>query len=119
MSRSAIEATFDIGVKAWKLPPPEAEFRFHPSRMWRFDRAWPALRLAVEIDGGTWIGGRHTRPAGYAEDCNKMNTAALMGWTVLRFTSDQVRRGEAYGFIAEAIRQRSTGVKSESDDPRN
>lgn len=119
MNRSTLEATFDIGCQAWALPGAQAEFRFHPARRWRFDRAWPELRVAVEIDGGTWNGGRHTRPAGYAEDCNKMNSAALMGWTVLRFTSDQIRRGEAYGFIAEAIRQRSSGAEAESDDPRN
>lgn len=93
MNRSALEATFDLGVKAWRLPQPQIEFRFHPSRKWRFDRAWPELRLAVEIDGGTWNGGRHTRPAGYAEDCDKLNTAALMGWTVLRFTGEHVRQG--------------------------
>lgn len=107
MNRSALEATFDLGVKAWRLPQPQIEFRFHPSRKWRFDRAWPELRLAVEIDGGTWNGGRHTRPAGYAEDCDKFNTAALMGWTVLRFTGEHVRQGQAVAVVAEALRMAS------------
>src|SRR5258705_11826978 len=30
----------------------QPEFRFHPERMWRFDRAFPNKRIAVEIDGG-------------------------------------------------------------------
>jgi len=112
MNRSALEATFDLGLKAWKLPQPQIEFRFHPSRKWRFDRAWPELRLAVEIDGGTLNNGRHTRPAGYAEDCDKLNTAALMGWTVLRFTGEHVRQGQAFAVVAEALRvasRRSSG----------
>ena len=69
-------------------------------------------RLAVEIDGGTWNNGRHTRPAGYAEDCDKLNTAALMGWTVLRFTGEHVRQGQAFAVVAEALRvasRRSSG----------
>lgn len=119
MNRSTLEATFDIGCQAWALPGAQAEFRFHPARRWRFDRAWPELRVAVEIDGGTWSGGRHTRPAGYAEDCVKLNSAALMGWTVLRFTGEQVRRGEAYPFVAEAIRIATDRLQSRVDATRN
>ena len=66
----------------------------------------------MEIDGGTWNGGRHTSPAGYAEDCDKLNTAAMMSWTVLRFTGEHVRQGRAFAVVAEALRvasRRSSG----------
>jgi very-short-patch-repair endonuclease len=65
----------------------QPEYRFHPTRRWRFDRALPELKIAVEIEGGTWSGGRHTRGAGYEGDCTKYNAAAVAGWAVLRFTS--------------------------------
>ena len=41
------------------------EHRFAPPRRWRFDLAWPAERLAVEVDGGRWQsgGGGTPRPA--------------------------------------------------------
>ena len=55
---------------------------------WRFDFAWPAVQVAVEVEGGVWSGGRHVRPAGFLEDVRKYNIAAMMGWTVLRATGD-------------------------------
>ena len=42
--------------------------------------------LAVEYEGGTWAGGRHTRAIGYANDCEKYNEAALLGWSVFRYS---------------------------------
>lgn len=61
-----------------------------PDRLWRFDLAWPDLRLAVEIHGGTrgaagrW--GSHAGPGGLQNDCEKMNAAQMLGWVVLAFT---------------------------------
>ena len=51
---------------------------------WRFDFAWPDSKLAVEIDGGQWMagGGRHNTDG----DRLKLNTAATLGWRVLRFS---------------------------------
>jgi very-short-patch-repair endonuclease len=69
---------------------------------WRFDIAWPSMGLAVELEGGTWTGGRHTRGAGFAEDCRKYNAAQLLGWLVLRFTADQLK--DQNGFLG-AVRQ--------------
>lgn len=101
---SAAEARFDLCLRAAHLPPPVPEFRFHPKRRWRFDRAWPERLIAVEIDGGIWTGGRHTRGTGFTEDCRKLNTAALMGWRVLRFTDDMIRSGEAVGILEVALK---------------
>ena len=39
--------------------------------------------------------GRHTRGAGYSKDCEKYNRAALLGYTVLRYTTNQVRDNPA------------------------
>lgn len=69
------------------LPLPETEFKFHPSRKWRFDFCWPApYWVALEVEGGLWKHGRHVRGTGYLKDMEKYNYAAILGWKVLRCT---------------------------------
>lgn len=77
------------------LPVPEAEYRFHPSRRWRFDYALPAHSVAIEVEGGVWTQGRHTRGKGYLGDLEKYNEAQILGWRILRFTPGQVKDGTA------------------------
>lgn len=78
-----------------EFPTPEREYVFAPPRKWRFDFAWSAQKVAVEIEGGVWSGGRHTRPATFEADCEKYNEAAILGWRVLRFSTEMVLTGEA------------------------
>ncbi len=82
------------------------EYQFHETRKWRFDMAWPAQRLALEVDGGTNNQGRHTRGAGFAADCTKINEAILLGWRVLRVTSDHIKSGQALQWVERAYSQR-------------
>lgn len=88
------------------LSEPSRELRFHPTRRWRFDYAWPALRLAVEIEGGLHVrgGGRHNRAEGFQRDVHKYNTAVLLGWRLLRVTYPMIRDGSALALIEEALR---------------
>lgn len=79
------------------------EYRFYPSRMWRFDYAIPALRIAIEIDGGIWIQGRHNRASGYIGDMEKFNAAATLGWVVLKFTPQEQYSRKAFDLIAQTI----------------
>jgi len=74
---------------------PVREFRFHPTRKWRSDFAFPDKMLLVEFEGGVFSGGRHTRGAGFVADCEKYNAAALLGYVVMRFTDKHVKQGEA------------------------
>lgn len=90
------------------IPVPVAEFRFHPDRRWRFDFAWVSHRLAVEVEGGLWIGGRHNRPVSMVKDMEKYNEAALMGWKVLRFTPQQFKNGDAAEVLQEFFNGRKT-----------
>ena len=82
------------------------EFQFHPTRRWRFDYAIPAKKVAVEVDGGVWVGGRHINPAGYINDMEKLNTAASMGWLVLRITTDDRFAMKTYELIKNTLEQR-------------
>lgn len=70
-----------------------AEFKFHPVRRWRSDFALPSAKILIEIDGGVWSRGRHTRGAGFIEDQIKHNSAAIMGYFVLRFVPSDVLTG--------------------------
>jgi hypothetical protein len=79
------------------------EYRFHPTRKWRFDWAWPDRMVALEIEGGAWTGGRHTRGKGFVADMEKYNAAALAGWRVLRVTPQQVKSGEAGRLVRLAL----------------
>lgn len=70
---------FTTVLQAVGLPPPVPEYRFASPRRWRFDYAWPDLRLALEVEGGTWTGGRHVRGHGYERDCEKYGEAVVLG----------------------------------------
>lgn len=98
-----LEMHLALQIRQAKLPEPLHQYRFHPTRMWRFDLAWPDRKLAVEADGGQWVRGRHQRPLGFAKDAEKLNEAALMGWTVLRFATSQVRDNTAIQTITRAL----------------
>lgn len=63
------------------------EYPFHSARRWRADFAHLDARVIIEIDGGVWSGGRHTRGGGFIEDCAKLNAAAVSGWTVFRLAT--------------------------------
>lgn len=85
------------------LPEPRVEVVFHPTRKWRLDLAWPDRMLAAEVDGGVWTSGRHTRGAGFIEDCVKLNAALVLGWRVLRFPGPHVKNGAALKTLREAL----------------
>ncbi len=70
------------------LPAPKTEYRFHPIRRFRFDIAYPELRIAVEVDGGQWkpFGGRHSRNSDY----EKRREAQRLGWLVVAFTAEEL-----------------------------
>ena len=74
------------------------EYKFHPERKWRFDFLLDS-GVVIEIEGSVYAQGRHTRGKGFEQDCEKYNTATMMGYRVLRFSTGQVLRGEAKKFL--------------------
>lgn len=96
------EEEFHLHCAIHKLNP-EREYQFHPARRWRFDFAFPGEMVAVEIEGGTWSGGRHTRGSGYLGDIEKYNMASLLGWHIYRFTTEMVRSGAAIDIIRKVV----------------
>lgn len=93
--------------KAVGLPEPVAEYRFHPTRKWRFDYCWPdpPHQLALEVQGGIFSGGRHTRGAALIREHEKLNAAAALGYRVVFCTPQDVVSGAVLGVIEPALRR--------------
>lgn len=101
------EETLALHLRCAGLPAVAREHRFHPTRQWRFDFAWPDLKVAVEVEGGIGINGRHTRPGGFRGDMEKYNAAVELGWVVLRYDLRMIKSGHAVRQIESAIEHRS------------
>lgn len=69
------------------------EYAFCSTRRWRADHANETIRTLIEVDGGVWTGGRHSRGKGQEADNEKLNTAAVYGWFVLRYSTQQFASG--------------------------
>jgi very-short-patch-repair endonuclease len=67
------------------------EYQFHPTRRWKFDFAIVDEKVAIEVDGGIWSGGRHSGGAGQIGDMEKGNEAVKLGWRVLHYTPQQIK----------------------------
>ena len=91
-------------IKLVGLPEPEREYRFAPPRRFRADFAYPERKLLIEVEGGVWTRGRHTRGAGYTSDAEKYNLATVKGWRVLRFTGDMIKDGSAIDTIEKVMK---------------
>jgi hypothetical protein len=97
--------------------PFEREFRFAPPRRWRADfqiglstftmlsghTASLRPNVLVEIDGGGFVGGRHTRGTGFEADAEKASAAAILGYRVIRLTPRQVEDGRGLLWIKQAL----------------
>ncbi len=81
------------------------EHKFHKDRRWRMDYANLKLMIAVEIEGGLWIQGRHNRATGMINDMEKYNEATLAGWDVYRVTPDMVKDGTAYQLVERILKR--------------
>jgi very-short-patch-repair endonuclease len=103
MGKSDLETALANQIRDVGLPEPEREYRFHPTRRWRFDFAWPDYMLAAEVEGGVWVRGAHNRGAGFIKDCIKYNEAALLGWTVLRFAGAMITDGVALDCLEQML----------------
>ena len=101
MKTSKLEELLFWQIKAYDMPMPIREYRFC-DRRWKFDFAYPDIKLAVEVEGAIWTGGRHTRGVGFMNDCEKYNKAQLLGWIVLRYTSEDIKNLKAINEIKEA-----------------
>lgn len=97
------EVTLARDLKAVKINF-EQEYKFHPERNWRADFLVTGTKILIEVEGGIWSGGRHTRAKGYLGDMEKYNAAAILDFKVLRFDTQQVKSGLAIKQIENLVR---------------
>lgn len=91
---SNLESLLLFQLQALKIEPIR-EFRFHQKRRWRFDFAYPEIKMAIEVQGGVFTNGAHVRGAFYQKEMEKFRIAAMHGWKVLPYTSPDIRSGNA------------------------
>lgn len=110
--------SLDRQCVALGLPAPEPEYQFArhltpaqlaavgqvKPRKWALDWAFLPQRVAVEVEGGYAIGGRHTSAKGFIGDQEKYNVLACLGWRLLRVTPRDVRSGAAVQWIERLLR---------------
>lgn len=94
---------FDRLCEVTKLPKPVAEFRFAPPRRWRFDWFWPDHNLALEVQGGLFIRGRHTQGAALVLEHEKLNEAAARGIRVLFVQPKDLESTGTYDLLRRAL----------------
>ena len=117
---SQLEDLLDLQIADEGLPEPEREYRFAREivgegkgirarlkdadlKDWRFDFAWPSLRVACEVEGGGWVGGRHNSGKGFEGDLRKYDAAMNYGWTVYRCSGAMVKDGVAIQTVKKVL----------------
>jgi very-short-patch-repair endonuclease len=80
------------------------------SRKWRADFCWPDQQIVLEVQGGAFSGGRHTRGAGYQVDLQKSALLIAGGWQFYGFTAGMVRAKDGcwVKLLGQAVEQRSS-----------
>jgi hypothetical protein len=96
---------FALACPDFNLPKPIQEYKFHPVRKWRIDYYFEANRrkVGLEVEGGIWTGGRHTRGKGFAGDMEKYNAAAAMGITILRVVPSDLLKITTFELIKKTL----------------
>lgn len=104
--RSQAEQALYTALCAAQIPPAR-EHEFCDVRKWRFDFAYPSLRLAVEVDGS----GFHTSDKGKRLDQEKRNAAVELGWRVVAYPANSVTTHKRRARIVEQIKRIVCGVE--------
>jgi very-short-patch-repair endonuclease len=101
LTREQLERRLWRLVRLHGLPPAELNANVEGDEV---DACWPEERVIVETDGWEFHRGR----AAFQRDRAKSNRLTLRGWTVLRFTHDDVARrpGDVAAAIGRALRRR-------------
>jgi len=103
---SQLEQDAYWAILAANLPEPKRQFYFTNERRWRFDFAWPELKIAFECEGGTWSSGGHVRGPIFEDNCAKYNHAQVLGWIVIRATTDMVKHSSGLVNLCDAFESR-------------
>jgi len=104
---SQLEDLFAFQLDACGLGGYVREAQIIPHRKYRYDFYYPEANLCIEIQGGVWSNGAHSRPTGITRDYEKANLCVQHGFRLLQFDVKQVKSGDAVEFVRSIIQQGS------------
>ena len=86
---------------------PMPEYKFHEKRRWRIDYYFEReeKKVALEIEGGIYTKGRHTRGSGFEKDMEKYNELSKHGIYLIRYQPKDLdtRPGEVIEMVKEIL----------------
>ncbi len=106
LPKSQLQAVLENRIHRAGLTGFSREYRFAKPRLWRFDIAFVEQRVAIEIEGGGWVNGRHVRGSGFARDLIKYGEAAARGWIVLRVDGAMIESNQAVDYLKRIMKWR-------------
>lgn len=117
--RSVLERHMDELMGAAGMPDPIHEMCLPGVRdaTGRVDRAWPEVKLILEIDGRTW----HSRERSMTKDRERDRAAGLAGWHTVRVLDEEVRENRE-AVVADLlgiyeVRRRQLSVANDCQPP--
>lgn len=85
------------------IPEPEREVMLVPGRRYRWDLVWEGVKVCVEVQGGTWHSGAHSRGPGQRRDAEKANGAIVAGYKPFSCTSDMIHDQTFADMLADVL----------------
>jgi hypothetical protein len=86
IKKSMLEVRFELILKEMKWDHLFVrEYRFDPERKWRGDFVDTTNKICIEIVGGTFMNGGHSRGVGARDDREKYNRLTTMGYRLLLY----------------------------------
>lgn len=88
------------------------ERKFQPihTKNWRFDFHIVKLRLLIEIEGGSWSGGRGGKLANKAWSVDRYDQTEELGYKIERFHPDQINSGYVVNWIQSQLEKLENGT---------
>ncbi len=102
----------DAFLAAWdkefpQLPKPVRQFPVKNPKTgcsWKLDFSWPEWKIAVEIQGGSFVRGGHNTAMGQASDYERHNYLTGRDWKVIYFSTPMLKdMQEAVTIAAEVL----------------
>jgi very-short-patch-repair endonuclease len=108
LARTEVSAEDQLAFQLASIPEQPQfirQYRIHPDRKFVADFFFSQGPLVVEIDGGGYINGRHSRGQGIENDAEKSALIAAMPARLIRVTPKHVENGLAVQWILEALKR--------------
>jgi very-short-patch-repair endonuclease len=97
---SPLEVRLDRRLRASGFPSPRRQHEVMvDGHRYYLDFAWPAARLAVEVDGYRW----HSSRTAWLRDRQRLAALRRKGWTVVRVTREDV--DDRFGDLEKELRE--------------